>query len=91
MVEIVYDVALVISPTSTAFKDLEEITQGLIDLIKTSKNRFSLLYGCGTYFGGRGRCSAMQIYRSSFPEPAINSIETMYKYVEFKIVKNNIT
>lgn len=82
----VYDAALVIlTPTSTAFKDLEEITQELIDLIKTSKKP---IFPC---FMGKERVSvAEQMFRDAdipfftFPEPAINSIETMYKYVEFK-------
>lgn len=82
----VYDAALVIlTPTSTAFADIEEITRGLVDLIKLSKKP---IFPC---FMGKERISiAEKMFRDAdipfftFPEPAINSIETMYKYAEYK-------
>ena len=81
-----YDAALVIlTPTSTAFTEIEAITQGLIEIINSTSKP---IFPC---FMGKERISiAEKMFKDAgipfftFPEPAINSIETMYKYAAWK-------
>lgn len=81
-----YNAALVIlTPTSTAFDEIEEITSELIELINSSKKP---IFPC---FMGKERISvAEQMFRDAdipfftFPEPAINSLDTMYNYYQWQ-------
>lgn len=81
-----YDAALVVlTPTSTAFTEMENITKGLIEIIKSTSKP---IFPC---FMGKERISiAEKLFKEAdipffnFPEQAIQSIETMYKYAEWK-------
>ena len=81
-----YDAALVIlTPTSTAFIELEKITKGLIEIIKsTSKPVFPCFMGQERISIAENLFKEADIPFFHFPEPAIESIETMYKYGEWK-------
>lgn len=81
-----YDAALVIlTPTSTAFTEIEEITRGLIEIIKsTSKPIFPCFMGKERISIAEKMFTDAGIPFFTFPEPAINSIETMYKYAAWK-------
>ncbi|WP_418892920.1 acetate--CoA ligase family protein [Limibacterium fermenti] len=78
-------VLVILTPTSTAFEHIEAITQGLIDTIKKTDKP---VFPC---FMGKERISiAEKMFQNAdvpfftFPEPAIESIETMYKYAQWK-------
>ena len=81
-----YDAALVVlTPTSTAFTEMEDIAKGLVEIIKSTSKP---VFPC---FMGQERISiAEEIFKEAdipffnFPEPAIKSIETMYQYAEWQ-------
>lgn len=81
-----YDAALVIlTPTSTAFTEMADIAKGLVEIIKsTTKPIFPCFMGQERITIAENMFKEANIPFFNFPEPAIESIETMYKYAEWK-------
>ena len=81
-----YDAALVIlTPTSTAFTEMADIAKGLVKIIKsTSKPIFPCFMGQERITIAENMFKEANIPFFNFPEPAIESIETMYNYAVWK-------
>ncbi len=81
-----YDAALVVlTPTSTAFTEMADIAKGLVKIIKsTSKPIFPCFMGQERITIAENMFKEANIPFFNFPEPAIESIETMYNYAVWK-------
>ncbi len=82
----VHSILVLLAPTSSAAAEIEEISRGIVDMAKESSKPIS---AC---FMGKKRIAAGQkillegkVPCYSFPEPAINSMESMHDQYQRKI------
>ncbi|WP_462325585.1 acetate--CoA ligase family protein [Desulfoplanes sp.] len=77
----IHAVLVMLTPTSTAANDLEAITEAIIRVSKTTtKPIFPCYMGKQRTSDGQKMLQAAGLPCYTFPEPAIASIETMYRY-----------
>ncbi|GAU09783.1 acyl-CoA synthetase [Desulfoplanes formicivorans] len=83
--ENIHAVLVMLTPTSTAADDLENITQAIIDVAKTTdKPVFPCFMGKKRISDGQKMLQEAGLPCYIFPEPAIESLEAMYKYHEWQ-------
>ncbi len=83
--ENIHAVLVMLTPTSTAADDLENITQAIIDAAKTSdKPVFPCFMGKQRTSDGQAMLQAAGLPCYTFPEPAIESLETMHHYHQWQ-------
>jgi acetyltransferase len=77
----IHAVLVMLTPTSTAADDLENITQAIIDVAKTTeKPVFPCFMGKKRVADGHRMLQDAGLPCYTFPEPAIESLEAMYTY-----------
>ncbi|MGX9365805.1 acetate--CoA ligase family protein [Desulfoplanes sp. PS50] len=77
----IHAVLVMLTPTSTAADNLENITQAIIDVAKTTdKPVFPCFMGKKRVADGHRMLQDAGLPCYTFPEPAIESLEAMYKY-----------
>lgn len=83
--ENIHAVLVMLTPTSSAADDLEGITEAIIRVAKTTdKPVFPCYMGKKRVSDGEKLLQAAGLPCYTFPEPAIESLETMYKYYEWQ-------
>jgi acetyltransferase len=87
----IHAVLVMLTPTSTAAADLEAITEAIIRVAKTTdKPVFPCFMGKHRTSDGQKMLQEAGLPCYTFPEPAIASIETMYRYFLWKNRKEPI-
>ncbi|WP_457570551.1 acetate--CoA ligase alpha subunit [Desulfovulcanus sp.] len=82
----IHSILVLLSPTSTAAEEIEEISKGIVDIAqKSSKPVFACFMGKNRVSIGQKILQNGGVPCYAFPEPAIKSIEAMYKHYRWKI------